>query len=167
MTLGELFVKTKFDSHFELRNYFNKIRTKATVGDFSELLKIAKNMLGGYVSDLQKEAVEDLIIEIENDLDILKSTSDSSSKDMSLVKRTICVLSPSLDVEIIIFNEKPNNLLRELEKEAIRISLIKFKGNRVKSAGFLGISIRTLRNKINEYMSTGEIHEIELPRICE
>lgn len=47
--------------------------------------------------------------------------------------------------------------IREIEREAIRITLQKNNENRTKSAIDLGISIRTLRNKINEYIQNGEI----------
>lgn len=47
--------------------------------------------------------------------------------------------------------------IREIEREAIRITLQKNNENRTKSAIDLGISIRTLRNKINEYIQNGEM----------
>ena len=41
--------------------------------------------------------------------------------------------------------------LAEVEKKAILDALISTKGNRTRAAELLGISIRTLRNKLNEY----------------
>lgn len=41
--------------------------------------------------------------------------------------------------------------LGELEKKAILDALVSTKGNRTRAAELLGISIRTLRNKLNEY----------------
>lgn len=41
--------------------------------------------------------------------------------------------------------------LSEVEKRAILDALISTKGNRTRAADLLGISIRTLRNKLNEY----------------
>ncbi len=41
--------------------------------------------------------------------------------------------------------------LSELEKKAILDALVSTKGNRTRAAELLGISIRTLRNKLNEY----------------
>jgi two-component system, NtrC family, response regulator AtoC len=41
--------------------------------------------------------------------------------------------------------------LSEVEKKAILDALISTKGNRTRAAELLGISIRTLRNKLNEY----------------
>ena len=41
--------------------------------------------------------------------------------------------------------------LHEVEKEHILRALSKTSGNRTKTAELLGISIRTLRNKLNEY----------------
>jgi DNA-binding NtrC family response regulator len=54
----------------------------------------------------------------------------------------------------------PSSLcLREMEEKLISRALEKTQGNRTHAAKILGISIRTLRNKLNEYkkgMSTGE-----------
>jgi DNA-binding NtrC family response regulator len=45
--------------------------------------------------------------------------------------------------------------IAELEKEAIRNALQQTAGNRTKAAEVLGISIRTLRNKLQEYRDAG------------
>ena len=46
--------------------------------------------------------------------------------------------------------------IAELEKRAIRIALQKTDGNRTQAAAKLGISIRTLRNKLHEYREAGD-----------
>ena len=46
--------------------------------------------------------------------------------------------------------------LHIIERETIKKALEKTKGNRSKAADLLGFSVRTLRNKLNEYKSTGE-----------
>jgi DNA-binding NtrC family response regulator len=46
--------------------------------------------------------------------------------------------------------------LDELEKQAIRAALKQTGGNRTQAAACLGISIRTLRNKLQEYRESGE-----------
>ena len=52
--------------------------------------------------------------------------------------------------------------LAELEKQHIFAALERTKQNRTHAAKLLGISIRTLRNKLNEYgMSTAEKAEAE------
>ncbi|HEY1107383.1 MAG TPA: helix-turn-helix domain-containing protein [Opitutaceae bacterium] len=43
-----------------------------------------------------------------------------------------------------------------LEKEAIRAALKQTNGNRTQAAAALGISIRTLRNKLQEYRDAGD-----------
>ncbi len=47
--------------------------------------------------------------------------------------------------------------LRELEKQLIAVTLKETDGNRTKAAEMLGISLRTLRNKLKEYREQGEI----------
>jgi DNA-binding NtrC family response regulator len=46
--------------------------------------------------------------------------------------------------------------LDELEKNAIRVALKQTGGNRTQAAAALGISIRTLRNKLQEYREAGD-----------
>ncbi len=45
--------------------------------------------------------------------------------------------------------------IAELEKQAIANALVQTEGNRTKAADLLGISIRTLRNKLQEYRDAG------------
>lgn len=47
--------------------------------------------------------------------------------------------------------------LKELEKQLIRVTLEETGGNRTHAAQMLGISLRTLRNKLREYRQEGEI----------
>ncbi|MEC8467067.1 MAG: helix-turn-helix domain-containing protein, partial [Pseudomonadota bacterium] len=49
----------------------------------------------------------------------------------------------------------------DVEKELILSTLNYCKGNRTHAAGILGISIRTLRNKLKEYNETVEKSEQE------
>jgi two-component system, NtrC family, response regulator AtoC len=58
------------------------------------------------------------------------------------------------DPALVVFTapeEEPVMTLGELEKRAILRTLVATEGNRTKAADLLGISIRTLRNKLNEY----------------
>ncbi|MBI5419481.1 MAG: sigma-54-dependent Fis family transcriptional regulator [Deltaproteobacteria bacterium] len=47
--------------------------------------------------------------------------------------------------------------VREMEKSLILSTLSRTAGNRNRTAAALGISVRTLRNKLNEYRRTGEV----------
>jgi DNA-binding NtrC family response regulator len=44
-----------------------------------------------------------------------------------------------------------------MEKQAIKAALQQTGGNRTKAADLLGISIRTLRNKLQEYRAEGDL----------
>jgi DNA-binding NtrC family response regulator len=52
--------------------------------------------------------------------------------------------------------------LDELEKQAIRAALRQTAGNRTQAAAALGISIRTLRNKLQEYRDAGDPVDADL-----
>ena len=56
-----------------------------------------------------------------------------------------------VDALIVPPAEEPVMTLGEIEKRAILRTLLATQGNRTKAADLLGISIRTLRNKLNEY----------------
>jgi two-component system response regulator FlrC len=45
--------------------------------------------------------------------------------------------------------------MAELERALILQTLAHYQGNRTRAANVLGISVRTLRNKINEYAAQG------------
>jgi len=55
--------------------------------------------------------------------------------------------------------DAPVLAIAELEKRAIREALRQTAGNRTQAATLLGISIRTLRNKLQEYRESGEALE--------
>ena len=48
--------------------------------------------------------------------------------------------------------------LQELERQLVRITLEETEGNRTRAAEMLGISLRTLRNKLREYREQGEVY---------
>ena len=45
----------------------------------------------------------------------------------------------------------------DVERELILATLVHCRGNRTRAAGLLHISIRTMRNKLNEYASEGYV----------
>ncbi len=65
-------------------------------------------------------------------------------------------LSISKSIESSSLPTDKNITLAELEKRFIIATLQKFDGHRAQTAEALSISIRTLRNKLNEYRSQGE-----------
>jgi len=51
----------------------------------------------------------------------------------------------------------PGTTIPEMERHLIISTLTQVGGNRTKAAELLGISIRTLRNKLNEYKAGGAL----------
>jgi len=75
----------------------------------------------------------------------------------SLSDEPPAVESSTVDGSVTLTNDAGQVLrLDELEKQAIRAALRQTSGNRTKAAVALGISIRTLRNKLQEYRDAGD-----------
>ncbi|HEY0967478.1 MAG TPA: sigma-54 dependent transcriptional regulator [Opitutaceae bacterium] len=74
----------------------------------------------------------------------------------ALVARTAEAASPAVS------NGQGVIKLDELEKQAIRAALRQTSGNRTQAAAALGISIRTLRNKLQEYRDAGDPVDADL-----
>ena len=102
------------------------------------------------------EEVEELLVrlpwkgnvrELENCIEraVLMSKGDMiDNKDLFINGRN----RPAEDVP---FNFAPNVSLKEMERKVIFSALDQTNGNRTHAADILGISVRTLRNKLNEY----------------
>jgi len=69
------------------------------------------------------------------------------------------VARPEGEGEVPMLGEGGTLSIAELEKRAIGIALKQTNGNRTLAAAKLGISIRTLRNKLQEYRDSGEVPE--------
>lgn len=125
-----------------------------------------------------KESAEDLVIDIELKIDSIKrSVLKPNQEDLTeAVKpiigppqmrigrpsktRYVQGIIPSTRCSITL---SPNCTMREVEKEVIRIALLMNNDNRNATSEMLGLSVRTLRNKINEYLDNGEVGTFEVP----
>jgi len=90
--------------------------------------------------------------ELENVIEraILMCRGDYIEEQGLLIKRT----SKKNDDHKYLF--MPTVPLKEMEKKAIFNALDQTNGNRTHAAEILGISVRTLRNKMNDYRKTME-----------
>jgi two-component system response regulator FlrC len=87
--------------------------------------------------------------ELENVIEraVLLSQGNEIKKENIFIDSVIPLsATPSLSVMTI----------AEMEKKMIQLALEKTNQNRTKAADLLGISIRTLRNKLQEYRENGE-----------
>lgn len=100
------------------------------------------------------------IRELENVIERALITAQSniiSSNDIHIERRDISPKAMESMIANLEKNWAPGRTLNEIEKSVIIDALQYHKGNRTHTAKALGISIRTLRNKIAEYKKDGII----------
>ncbi|MBF0302465.1 MAG: helix-turn-helix domain-containing protein, partial [Desulfamplus sp.] len=102
---------------------------------------------------------QDLLMEDFADVDIDEDTSDPI-KDNSYSKSLDEIAYSANAMTDAMRNEHPlrdfninieSGSLRDIEERVIYNTLDRTEGNRTHAAKLLGISVRTLRNKLNEY----------------
>lgn len=100
------------------------------------------------------------IRELENVIERALITAQSniiSSNDIHIERRDISPKAMESMINNLEKNWAPGQTLNDIEKNVIIEALQYHKGNRTHTAKALGISIRTLRNKIAEYKKVGII----------
>jgi DNA-binding NtrC family response regulator len=81
-------------------------------------------------------------------------THDSTTMPAELAPLTAPVLAPTEVMPLLI-----GSTVGEVERELVLQTLGRCDGNRTRAARVLGVSVRTLRNKIRQYSADG----IEVP----
>ena len=97
---------------------------------------------------------------------LMHSQMGKQSINQDLARASSTKESPETGMDIQESKETPLGIevgmsMKEAEKKLIFETLKETGGNRTKAAKILGISIRTLRNKLNEYRAEGEDIEVE------
>ena len=124
-------------------NVFRLLENYNWRGNVRELENVIERSV--LLCDGQKITISDLLI---NPVSLAHQSEDQPSQ--TAVSQSIELTeSPILKLEVGVS-------LYEAEKQLIYKTLTKTNGNRTKAAEILGISIRTLRNKLNEYKESGE-----------
>jgi DNA-binding protein Fis len=91
--------------------------------------------------DWEKESCRELISEISE-------IEPGDIPKRSLERISVEFKDTGVYIEV---NDWANGLLKRIEQEAYRITLLKTNGNREKASKILGVSIRTLRNKLHDF----------------
>ena len=97
---------------------------------------------------------------INEDLAVIKNLT-SNSTAVNVGDATTTNTEPQISTENEGLGIEVGMSMKEAEKRFIFKTLNETKGNRTHAAKTLGISIRTLRNKLNEYRAEGEDFELE------
>ena len=84
-------------------------------------------------------------------------TEDGQIKPCDLLLTSGGITDMVLEGENNITNNAGHKTLKDMEKKMIFLTLDETSGNRTNAANILGISVRTLRNKLNEYKKTQDI----------
>lgn len=121
-------------------------------------------VLNDYCNHQKKDCHSENEIDLIEDLQILILQKSSAYKSYLLDKqkhlpthfREEPEMEPSDCVQLTFDKIRGfGHLVRETERELIRLALLEANHNRTNTAKLLGISIRTLRNKLNLYRELG------------
>lgn len=139
------------------RAYFQSHKDQLT----SEQLKFLKTIVGA-ISErypAEKEQFEDLIMDIECEYERL----DREPREPHFIKEPKVEIIPNNDIMIDIAPdvEKINNLYTEIERNIYATVLKRFKHNRLRASKFLGVSYRTVSNKIRLFRELGYTKELQ------
>ncbi len=124
-------------------------------------VKVFSKKYGQKKKSISQEVSQDLmqykwqgnVRELENLVEraiLFSSTSDVLTRDHFAIDPLTENEDPGLTESLVLTS------LSEMEKKMIQIALKETKNNRTQAAKILGISVRTLRNKLNLYQSEGD-----------
>jgi two-component system response regulator FlrC len=117
-----------------------------------------KGMTKEAFSRLSSERFSGNIRELENIIHrAVLLTENGQIKSCDLLLKSSEMLDLPLDESIDSHASPGNKTLKDMEKKMIFHTLTETGGNRTNAAKILGISVRTLRNKLNEYKKTKNI----------
>ena len=91
---------------------------------------------------------------------LVEGVTSSGEALLAVEEEPMQVMAESASAPAVGIAGGPVLTIAELEKQAIKAALVQTGGNRTKSAELLGISIRTLRNKLQEYREAGDPVEV-------
>lgn len=151
-----------FNNYISVRTFFQERKSRLALGELYSLVNQLKNIRKVAVFRSEKADIDDLMLDIECLIDEQeeKLKEPEPEVEVETEKEYEQEVSPSLYLNIDVMDFASGNLFKEAERELISQTLTYFKGNRTKTAQGLGISIRTLRNKLNEIKGeeNGVIH---------
>ena len=140
----------KSTSWREVREIFNKVK-KGWRDDYRILFTDFIDSLDMSVLTLEdRDLVDDLSEEIRTQKEVLKPIKK---------KNKVLNFKPSDSVSIIIKDGHKSDVIYEAERMAICETLEQNKYNRHKTAMALGISVRSLLNKLDKYIRNKDITE--------
>ena len=139
------------DVEFLARHYLAKITNRTF-----ETCTLKRDALAKLLEYEWGSNISELIGALENAVDE-EFSGELDGQNLSLGQKKAIASAFSSDEEVFSLMS-----LREAEKLLIRKALVHTAENRTQAAKILGVSIRTLRNKINEYRNEGSSYFINL-----
>ncbi len=145
-----ILAKFFINKHCKLNGFLPKMLTKEAIEklknyDWPGNVRELENIIERAITLCPYDTISEDFIIFEDEIEKLFETETFSNKDGVDTK------SSELDDNII----KPGLTISEMEKKLILETLRYTNHNRTLAAQLLGISVRTLRNKLNEYRKMG------------
>lgn len=147
-----------FNSHVIAISYFEEKKNDMSLQDLllfkRKMLELRKHAI--FLQE--KKEINSTILQVEDLVDIKKTIMRAEEEEAARQTESMPEkpkqrpeISPSLFISISVLDFDQNNLMAEAERELICQALAYHNGNRSKTARSLGISVRTIRNKLNQF----------------
>lgn len=153
-------------SYINLRGEFQKYLKLNDRAIFKALYVKVKQCKDDAVLRNEKREYSELLEDIEIEISRLEELEkQNTSFEREFTRREVVKVThvmPSESVVVTVIDDDCHQLLEECERELIHQTLIRFKGNRTETSKHLGICVRTLRNRINEWRARGMIIDYEI-----
>lgn len=152
----------EFTNYIDGRAHFQKIKMNPR----PELLEDLENNLSILKEKMllrnEREEIDELLDEVEGFKTLIQNRPSEPKQSLDHTRKKIIPINkvPDLSIKVMSFNRP--GLMKRTEQALYRMVLEHFEGNRTRTAVALGVSIRTLRNKLIQFEKNYKEREMDI-----